>query len=62
MYVKDECDLAILERAEEILNENFSWQLKDDEMTGFVNEDAFSIIDKLCNEIARLKGEENEIG
>ena len=57
MYVKDECDYAILKRAEEILNENFNWQIKDDEMTGFVNEDCFSIIEELCDEIEHLKEE-----
>ena len=62
MYVKKECDFQILKRAEEILKEKFNWQIKDDEMTGFVNEDAFSIIEDLCNEIERLKGEKNETG
>lgn len=55
MYVKDECDFQILKRAEEILNEKFNWQIKDDEMTGLVNEDAFSIIEDLCDEIEYLK-------
>lgn len=57
MYVKNECDFQILKRAEEILKDNFNWQIKDDEMTGFVNEDMFSIIEELCDEIERLKEE-----
>ena len=44
----------------EILNEKFNWQIKDDEMTGLVNEDCFSIIEDLCDEIEYLK-EQNKI-
>lgn len=55
MYVRDETDFHILRRAEEILDVAFNWQVKDDEMTGFVNEDAFSIIDDLCSVIDTLQ-------
>ena len=55
MYVRDENDFAILKRAEEILDVAFNWQVKDDEMTGFVNEDEFSIIDDLCSMIDTLQ-------
>ena len=44
-----------LKKAEELLTTSFNWQIKDDEMTGFVNEDAFEIIDNLCSEIDRLQ-------
>ena len=54
MLVRDETDFAILKKAEELLTTSFNWQIKDDEMTGFVNEDAFEIIDNLCSEIDRL--------
>ena len=60
MQVNDEYDFAILKRAEEILNEKFNWQIKDDEMTGYVNEDVFSIIEELCDEIDYIK-EQNEV-
>ena len=59
MLVRDETDFAILKKAEELLTTSFNWQIKDDEMTGFVNEDAFEIIDNLCSEIdskTKLKG------
>lgn len=55
MLVRDETDFAILKKAEELLTTSFNWQIKDDEMTGFVNEDAFEIIDNLCSEIDRLQ-------
>lgn len=57
MYVKDECDYEILARAEKILNAEFNWQISDDDFKGFVNEDEFEIIDKLCDEIIKLRGE-----
>lgn len=60
MYVRDECDFGILKRAEELLNADFNWNIKDDEMTGFVNEDEFEIIDKLCDEIIKLRGGRDE--
>ena len=55
MYVRNEDDFEILRRAEDILGEQFNWQTRDDEMTGFVHEDYFSIIDDLCTEIDMLK-------
>lgn len=60
MLVKDETDFTILRRAEDILNTSFDWQIKDDEMTGLVKEDAFEIIDNLCSEIDRLQEELEE--
>ena len=55
MYVRNEDDFEILRRAEDMLGQQFNWQTKDDEMTGLVNEDVFSIIDDLCTEIDMLK-------
>ena len=55
MYVRDEIDYQILKNAENKLNTIFDWQIKDDDMTGIVNEDAFVIIDNLCSEIDRLQ-------
>lgn len=55
MLVLNENDFEILKRAEDMLDTTFDWQIKDDEMTGLVNEDAFSIIDDLCTEIDMLK-------
>ena len=55
MLVRDETDYSILRRAEDMLNTTFNWNIKDDEMTGFVNEDAFAIIDNLCTEIDYLR-------
>lgn len=60
MYVRDETDFTILKRAEDILATSFDWQIKDDEMTGLVKEDAFEIIDNLCSEIDRLQEELEE--
>lgn len=60
MLVKDETDYSILRRAEDMLDTTFNWNIKDDEMTGFVNEDGFEIIDELCSEIDRLKEELEE--
>lgn len=60
MYVRDECEYAILKRAEELLHIEFNWNIKDDEMTGFINEDVFELIDKLCDEILKLRGGNNE--
>ena len=57
MYVKDEYEFGILKRAEEILKENYKWNINDDDFKGFVNEDAYEIIDSLCDEIIRLKDE-----
>ena len=55
MYVRDEDDFHILRRAEDLLDTTFNWQVKDDEMTGYVNEDAFYIIDDLCSMIDTLQ-------
>ena len=55
MYVSDESEFAILKRAEDMIGEEFRWQIRDDEMTGMVNEDPFEIIDNLCSEIDKLK-------
>lgn len=55
MYVRDETDYEILKRAEDMLDTTFDWQIKDDEMTGLVNEDEFEIIDNLCSEIDILQ-------
>ena len=60
MLVRDEDDYEILKRAEDMLDTTFNWNIKDDEMTGFVNEDSFEIIDDLCSEIDRLKEELEE--
>lgn len=60
MLVRDENDYSILRRAEDMLDTTFNWNIKDDEMTGFVNEDEFEIIDELCSEIDRLKEELEE--
>ena len=60
MYIRDESEFGIMKRAEEILNVEFNWNVKDDEMTGFLNEDEYEIIDKLCDEIIRLRGGKNE--
>ena len=57
MLVFNETDYEILRRAEDMLDTTFDWQTKDDEMTGLVNEDVFSIIDDLCTEIDRLQEE-----
>ena len=55
LYVRTEDEFNILRRAEDMLDTTFRWNTKDDEMTGFVNEDEFEIIDELCSEIDRLK-------
>ncbi len=55
MLVLNENEFEILKRAEDILGHQFDWQIKDDEMTGYVNEDVFSIIDDLCTETDMLK-------
>ena len=55
IYVKDENDFAILQKAEEILGYNFNWQTTSDEFKGFVNEDEFEIIDNLCTKIDELQ-------
>lgn len=55
MLVRDETDFEILKRAEDILNTTFSWNVRDDEMTGIVREDPFDIIDNLCSEVDRLQ-------
>ena len=55
MLVRDETDFEILKRAEDILDTTFNWNIRDDEMTGIVREDAFYIIDNLCSEIDRLQ-------
>lgn len=60
MLVRDENDYSILKRAEDMLDTTFDWQIKDDEMTGLVKEDAFEIIDNLCSEIDRLQEELEE--
>lgn len=57
MYVRDESDYVILKRAEDILDTTFNWQINDDNFKGLVNEDYFDIIDRLCDEIIRMKGE-----
>lgn len=59
MYVRDETDFHILRRAEDILQRPFNWNVKDDEMTGWCNEDEIAIIDDLCDIIDKLKGEKN---
>lgn len=55
MLVRNENDYQILKRAEDILDTTFNWNVKDDEMTGIVNEDEYAIIDDLCTEIDLLK-------
>ena len=55
MRVKDETDFDILKRAENILDTEFRWNIKDDEMTGWCDEDEYEIIDNLCSEIDYLK-------
>jgi len=59
IYIKDEFESQTMRTAEDILKRDFDWQIKDDEMTGWVNEDEIEIISDLCDEIIRLRGENN---
>lgn len=54
-YVKSEDEFNILSRAEKTLGEEFHWNIRDDEMVGFLNEDICSIIDDLCSKIDMLQ-------
>lgn len=55
IYVRDEDDYAILKRAEDMLDSSFSWNINDDECTGWINEDELFIIDELCSKIDYLQ-------
>ena len=55
MYVRNEDEYNILRRAEDLTDVAFDWQTIDDEMTGFVNEDPYVIIDDLCTIIDELQ-------
>ena len=59
--VKDETDYQILRRAEDMLDTTFNWNIKDDERTGTVDEDVFSIIDELCTKIDILEEEKEDM-
>ena len=61
IQIRNENDYSILRRAEDMLDTTFDWNIKDDEMTGFANEDELEIIDELCSEIDRLKEELEDI-
>lgn len=53
--INDENDYQILRRAEDMLDTTFNWNIKDDEMTGWIDEDELVIIDDLCSIIDILK-------
>lgn len=55
MRINDETEYSILRRAEDMLDTKLRWNIKDDEMTGYVDEDAYSLIDDLCSKIDELQ-------
>jgi len=55
MLVRDETDYKILRRAEDMLDTTFNWNIKDDEMTGYLDENELAIIDDLCSKIDILQ-------
>ena len=61
MQITNETDYQILRRAEDKLDTEFRWNIKDDEMTGTVDEDLFSIIDELCTKIDNLEEEKEDM-
>lgn len=48
---------AVLDKAERILFSHYEgWNVKDDEMTGYIDDDSIiDIVDDLCSEIDRLQ-------